>query len=69
MITDVVGLDGSGSGLMTSPSTSLAGCTWTTAQWGAPITPNGGRPPSGWHPSGWGPPPGDEPRQLPPPER
>ena len=41
----------------------------TTAQWGAPITPNGGRPPSGWHPSGWGPPPGDEPRQLPPPER
>jgi hypothetical protein len=41
----------------------------TTAQWGPPITPNGGRPPSGWHPSGWGPPPGDEPRQLPPPER
>jgi hypothetical protein len=41
----------------------------TTAEWGAPITPNGGRPPSGWHPSGWGPPPGDEPRQLPPPER
>ena len=41
----------------------------TTAQWGPPITPNGGRPPSGWHPSGWGPPPGDEPHQLPPPER
>jgi len=41
----------------------------TTAQWGPPVTPNGGRPPSGWHPSGWGPPPGDEPRQLPPPER
>jgi hypothetical protein len=41
----------------------------TTTQWGPPITPNGGRPPAGWHPSGWGPPPGDEPRQLPPPER
>jgi hypothetical protein len=41
----------------------------TTAEWGAPMTPNGGRPPSAWHPSGWGPPPGDEPRQLPPPER
>jgi hypothetical protein len=41
----------------------------TTAQWGPPITPNGGRPPAGWRPSGWGPPPGDEPRQLPPPER
>jgi hypothetical protein len=40
----------------------------TTASWG-PVTPNGGRPPAGWHPSGWGPPPGDEPRQLPPPER
>ena len=39
----------------------------TTASWGPPVTPNGGRPPSGWHPSGWGPPPGDEPRQLPPP--
>jgi hypothetical protein len=39
----------------------------TTATWGPPGTPNGGRPPSGWHPSGWGPPPGDEPRQLPPP--
>jgi hypothetical protein len=39
----------------------------TVAQWGPPITPNGGRPPTGWHPSGWGPPPGDEPRQLPPP--
>jgi hypothetical protein len=39
----------------------------TTATWGPPDTPNGGRPPSGWHPSGWGPPPGDEPRQLPPP--
>jgi hypothetical protein len=39
----------------------------TTASWGAPITPNGGRPPSGWHPSGWGPPPGEGPRQLPPP--
>jgi hypothetical protein len=39
----------------------------TTATWGAPVTPNGGRPPSGWHPSGWGPPPGDEPRRLPPP--
>jgi hypothetical protein len=39
----------------------------TTASWGVPVTPNGGRPPSGWHPSGWGPPPGDEPRQLPPP--
>jgi hypothetical protein len=38
----------------------------TTASWG-PVTPNGGRPPAGWHPSGWGPPPGDEPRQLPPP--
>jgi hypothetical protein len=41
----------------------------TSAQWGSPVTPNGGRPPAGWHPSGWGPPPGDEPRQLPPPER
>jgi len=41
----------------------------TTASWGPPVTPNGGRPPAGWHPSGWGPPPGDEPRQLPPPER
>jgi hypothetical protein len=39
----------------------------TTATWGAPVTPNGGRPPAGWHPSGWGPPPGDEPRRLPPP--
>jgi hypothetical protein len=39
----------------------------TTASWGAPITPNGGRPPTGWHPSGWGPPPGEGPRQLPPP--
>jgi hypothetical protein len=39
----------------------------TTASWGAPVTPNGGRPPSGWHPSGWGPPPGEGPRQLPPP--
>jgi hypothetical protein len=39
----------------------------TTAEWGAPIIPNGGRPPSGWYPSGWGPPPGDGPRQLPPP--
>jgi hypothetical protein len=39
----------------------------TVATWGPPGTPNGGRPPSGWHPSGWGPPPGDEPRQLPPP--
>jgi hypothetical protein len=39
----------------------------TTATWGPPVTPNGGRPPSGWHPSGWGPPPGDEPHQLPPP--
>ena len=38
----------------------------TTASWGE-VTPNGGRPPTGWHPSGWGPPPGDEPRQLPPP--
>jgi hypothetical protein len=38
----------------------------TTATWGPPITPNGGRPPAGWHPSGWGPPPGG-PRQLPPP--
>jgi hypothetical protein len=38
----------------------------TTASWGPPVTPNGGRPPTGWHPSGWGPPPG-EPRQLPPP--
>jgi hypothetical protein len=38
----------------------------TTVEWGTPVTPNGGRPPSGWHPSGWGPPPGD-PRQLPPP--
>jgi hypothetical protein len=38
----------------------------TTASWGE-VTPNGGRPPAGWHPSGWGPPPGDEPRQLPPP--
>jgi len=41
----------------------------TTASWGPPVTPNGGRPPSAWHPSGWGTPPGDEPRQLPPPER
>jgi hypothetical protein len=41
----------------------------TIAEWGAPVTPNGGRPPTSWHPSGWGPPPGDEPRQLPPPER
>jgi hypothetical protein len=41
----------------------------TTAEWGSPVTPNGGRPPTSWHPSGWGPPPGDEPRQLPPPER
>lgn len=41
----------------------------TVATWGPPVTPNGGRPPAGWHPSGWGPPPGDEPRQLPPPER
>jgi hypothetical protein len=41
----------------------------TTAEWGPPVTPNGGRPPAAWHPSGWGPPPGDEPRQLPPPER
>jgi hypothetical protein len=40
----------------------------TVTEWGAPITPNGGRPPGGWHPSGWGP-PGGEPRQLPPPER
>ena len=23
----------------------------TTAEWGAPVIPNGGRPPSGWHPS------------------
>ena len=38
----------------------------TTAEWGV-VTPNGGRPPAGWHPSGWGPPPGDEPGQLPPP--
>jgi hypothetical protein len=42
---------------------------WTVAEWGAPVVPNGGRPPTSWHPSGWGPPPGDEPRQLPPPER
>jgi hypothetical protein len=41
----------------------------TVAEWGAPVVPNGGRPPTSWHPSGWGPPPGDEPRQLPPPER
>ncbi|HEX7148408.1 MAG TPA: hypothetical protein VF512_12930 [Actinomycetota bacterium] len=41
----------------------------TTAEWGPPSTPNGGRPPTGWHTGGWGPPPGDEPRQLPPPER
>jgi hypothetical protein len=41
----------------------------TTASWGSPVTPNGGRPPAGRHPSGWGPPPGDEPRQLPPPQR
>ena len=40
----------------------------TAVEWGV-VTPNGGRPPTGWHPSGWGPPPGDEPRQLPPPER
>jgi hypothetical protein len=39
----------------------------TTAHWGPPTTPNGGRPAGGWHPSGWGPPPGHEPRQLPPP--
>jgi hypothetical protein len=41
----------------------------TTAEWGPPVTPNGGRPPAGGHPSSWGPPPGDEPRQLPPAER
>jgi hypothetical protein len=41
----------------------------TTAEWGTPVTPNGGRPPGSWHPSGWGPPPGEGPRQLPPPER
>ena len=41
----------------------------TTAEWGPPVTPNGGRHPTAWHPSGWGPPPGNEPRQLPPPER
>ena len=29
----------------------------TTASWGPPVTPNGGRPPSGWHPSGWAAPP------------
>jgi hypothetical protein len=39
----------------------------TTAHWGEPVTPNGGRPPSGWHPSRWGPPPDDQPRPLPPP--
>jgi hypothetical protein len=41
----------------------------TTAQWGAPSTPNGGRPPGAWNPPGWGPPsdPGQRP-MLPPPE-
>jgi hypothetical protein len=42
----------------------------TTAAWGPPVTPNGGRPPSGWHPSGWGPGAGEGGRgMLPPPER
>jgi hypothetical protein len=42
----------------------------TTASWGPPVTPNGGRPPSGWHPSGWGPSAGEGGRgMLPPPER
>jgi hypothetical protein len=39
----------------------------TTAEWGQPVTPNGRRPTNDWHPSDWGRPPGDEPRQLPPP--
>jgi hypothetical protein len=41
----------------------------TTADWGEPIVPNGGRAPGAWNPSGWGEPPGsgDEPRPLPPP--
>ena len=41
----------------------------TTANWGSPVTPNGGRAPGQWHPSGWGRPPeaGGEPRSLPPP--
>ena len=42
----------------------------TTASWGPPVTPNGGRPPTGWHPSGWGPRAGEGGRgMLPPPER
>jgi hypothetical protein len=42
----------------------------TTASWGPPVTPNGGRPPTGWHPSGWGPSAGEGGRgMLPPPER
>jgi hypothetical protein len=42
----------------------------TTAAWGTPVTPNGGRPPAGWHPSGWGPSAGEGGRgMLPPPER
>jgi hypothetical protein len=43
----------------------------TTVHWGAPSTPNGGRPPTGWDPRGWGwpPGPGEGPRSLPPPER
>ena len=42
----------------------------TTASWGPPFTPNGGRPPTGWHPSGWGPSAGEGGRgMLPPPER
>ena len=41
----------------------------TTASWGV-VTPNGGRPPTGWHPSGWGPSTGEGGRgMLPPPER
>jgi hypothetical protein len=41
----------------------------TTASWGPPVTPNGGRPPTGWHPSGWGPSAGEGGRgMLPPPE-
>jgi hypothetical protein len=42
----------------------------TTAHWGVPSTPNGGRARNAWNPSGWGEPPDPgEPRMLPPPER
>jgi hypothetical protein len=41
----------------------------TTANWGQPMTGNGGRPRGQWDPSGWGRPsgPGEGPRSLPPP--